>query len=230
MSQPTDEIKEYYADLLISQYTNKERARATIKFLAGLMVMDQIPLDVENAYDIDTAVGDQLDILGKYIGAFRTNYTEAGYVVLDDSDYRQLLKLVLIKNNSGSSLGAIQELLAAHFEGLIRISDSGAMALNYVIAEGFGSDELLAILTDGRYLPAPMGVQTSVVIVPDIDHAYFGFRTYTDAGNNIAPFNFYDFYNLDYTWLSYQTLISTTRLIDQSGNEITQQDGEGILL
>lgn len=67
----TEELKEYYANLLIMQYNQKPKARGTIKALAGAAIADNIEYQVRNGFNIATAVGKQLDILGGLIGASR---------------------------------------------------------------------------------------------------------------------------------------------------------------
>lgn len=86
-SQSTiDELVEYYVNLLIIQYNQKPKARATIAMLAEMMLMSCVFFDVQNGYNIDadlgpTAVGAQLDIIGKYVGVDRF------YTAIDLSDY-----------------------------------------------------------------------------------------------------------------------------------------------
>lgn len=63
---------EYYIDLLIIQYHNKPKARATIKiFISELLQLYALIREVEKAFDINTAIGYQLDIVGKYFGVVR---------------------------------------------------------------------------------------------------------------------------------------------------------------
>lgn len=62
-----DEIKEYYADLLILQYKNKPKARETIKLGVDIYTGDGVFLQLMNILDIDTAEGAQLDIIGKIL-------------------------------------------------------------------------------------------------------------------------------------------------------------------
>lgn len=64
-------ICEYYADRLILQYRNKYKARNTIKKLAENIYGDGIVLQLLNILDIDTAVGKQLDLIGKILGCDR---------------------------------------------------------------------------------------------------------------------------------------------------------------
>lgn len=64
-------IEDYYADLLIIQYRNKPNARATIKLGVDLYLADGLIFDLNNVLDIDTAVGQQLDLIGKILGVNR---------------------------------------------------------------------------------------------------------------------------------------------------------------
>ena len=62
---------EYYKDLLLFQYLDKPKARGTIGVLVETALCDLLPTAVNGAFDIETAIGAQLDILGKYIGFSR---------------------------------------------------------------------------------------------------------------------------------------------------------------
>lgn len=64
----------YYADLLIIQYKIKDKARDTIKLLVNQALCDGL-LDQEKAcFDLDTAEGAQLDIIGRIVGVPRNVY------------------------------------------------------------------------------------------------------------------------------------------------------------
>lgn len=67
------EIIDYYVDLLIVQYHDKPKARAHMALLIGESLAAGVYFDVRDGYDIDTAVGVQLDTIGKYVGVDR-NY------------------------------------------------------------------------------------------------------------------------------------------------------------
>jgi hypothetical protein len=72
----TTEIIEYYKDLLLYQYVNLPKARATIGALVAASISDLIILDVNDGFNIETAVGAQLDMLGEFIGFSRRVYSE----------------------------------------------------------------------------------------------------------------------------------------------------------
>jgi hypothetical protein len=93
----TEEIIEYYTQLLIIQYATKGKAVATIRALVDPVVMDQLPSLVQAAYGLDSAVGVQLNVLGKYAGVSRNGYNFDGPVTLSDDDYRTIIKLKSFK-------------------------------------------------------------------------------------------------------------------------------------
>lgn len=66
-TQSIEDVKKYYADLLILQYRNKPKARETIKTMAELYLGDGIVFDIQEVLDIDNAIGAQLDLIGKIL-------------------------------------------------------------------------------------------------------------------------------------------------------------------
>lgn len=77
MADRTVEIAELvlqYQDLMLNQYRNAERARATIALLVQEAICSLVELDIQDAFNLDTAIGVQLDVLGQYIG-FDRNVT-----------------------------------------------------------------------------------------------------------------------------------------------------------
>jgi hypothetical protein len=67
----TEELIAYYQNLLIVQFYDKPKAKAEVGVWTAQAIADQIIYTVLNAFDLDTAVGEQLTILGKYVGAPR---------------------------------------------------------------------------------------------------------------------------------------------------------------
>lgn len=66
-------LLDYYANLLIVQYNGKSKAVATVKMIANLILANLLILQVRDGFNLKTAVGPQLDIIGKWIGVTR-NY------------------------------------------------------------------------------------------------------------------------------------------------------------
>jgi len=129
-----EELKKYYADLLIVQF-QMPKARAEIElYTSVLFPIDQVTgnlliKDVSDAFHIDTAVGKQLDLLGQYIGLTRfflkIEYEEGFYLGLHDyldnppptdiaglsdySDYDSVVGATLTYNNIQNSQGTLPD-------------------------------------------------------------------------------------------------------------------------
>lgn len=65
------ELLNYYINLIIIQYYDKPKMRDTISLLVEQALADNVTFDVRDGFDIDTAVGQQLDWIGKYVGIAR---------------------------------------------------------------------------------------------------------------------------------------------------------------
>lgn len=170
----------------------------------------QLPLEIQNGFNLiapNIAVGDQLDVLGKYVGASRSGYGFNGPVTLDDSDFLILIQMAIIRNSAGSSLAAIQAYIHQFFTDEIFVFDYANMNMSYLIDSNLGSTDLIQLVVAEGFLPKPMAVGLSVIVAPVIDQ-FFAFRTYErPAWVNTTPFQTYDDYNTDWLWLSYQNSV-----------------------
>lgn len=164
----TQQLIDYYASLLILQYVGKPKAYATVQTMVSGVIMDQLPTQVQNGFDIETAVGKQLDILGKYVGVVRSGTGFKGQpITLGDSDFRSLIKMAIVRNNSSSSLASIQNLLFLFFFREVFVYDHANMQMSYLISSSVGSQDLAQLFVEQNLLPKPMGVQLSATIYLD---------------------------------------------------------------
>jgi len=229
MATDTQELIDYYTNLLIIQYNQKPKARAMIAAFSKQLLANGVFFDVRDGYNIDTAVGKQLDVLGKYIGLdrfynqddldgfFAFSYYEedpidplkigfSEYADYDtwegkmltyddvitkqgrliDDDYRFLLKLKIILNNSNFSHKEIDDSLFKFF-GQDLVADSvGDMVMDFFVTENKSTIIKAAIAKS--LLPIPMGVWGRYLISNDVpffcfsidDTGTVGFSTYSD--------------------------------------------------
>lgn len=68
------ELIVYYQDLLIIQYNNLPNAMGMVGQFVSELVADSIIDQVRNGFDLDTAIGKQLEAIASYKGAKRTYY------------------------------------------------------------------------------------------------------------------------------------------------------------
>lgn len=186
------DLCDYYSNLLILQYRNKPKANATIKAIVPTATIDGLPQEVENAFDIETAVGKQLDILGKYIGFDRNVkliLPETGSLVLEDEEYRLLLKLKIITNNGRATTGDIKTGLYKLFPTQIRLFDNRDMTYTYFVDTSFSN--LMNVIVSEELLPLPEGVGYKLIVVQKDITKFFGYSHYNGINNNPNGFTRY---------------------------------------
>ncbi len=224
-----DEQVQYYADLLIVQYRNKVAAQATVQSLAREALINNLPLTLQDAFNIETAVGDQLDTIGKYAGVERTVLTFSGGITLVDTDFRTLIKLALLLNNGTGSLQDIDTLLTNFLDNALVVFDNADMSIGYWMNAQLGSETLAEAIVGLKLLPKPMGVELSSLIYAG-GLGFFGFRTYAHAAEDSFGFSSYE------TMVALQTTGTTsngspiiTSLASTTGLEVGQMAiGTGI--
>jgi hypothetical protein len=201
------EIIESYGALLIKQYVDKPKARATIETevqpvlmpIGGNIVVDTngdylvdtngdivvdgpitdlLPLALQQAFNLDTAVGVQLDILAKYANASRTGYLLDGTVVtLNDDDFRDFLKIVMSRNVMRSDLSTIDAFMNRFFPGVMQVFDYGYMHMSFVYLVAKGTNLFSEMFIMAGLLPAPLAVGKALLYNPN-GSTFFGFGTY----------------------------------------------------
>lgn len=186
--------------------------------------MDQLPLAAQEAFTLGSAKGAQLDVIGKYAGVSRTGYTFSGQVTLNDQEFTTLIQLAIVKNNSGSSLYEIQNLLKTYFPGNIRVFDFKQMRMGYYVSSNIASQNLAQMFLVQGLLPVPMGIQLASTIYYPVLDQFFGFCTYTIPAYNNTPFNQYVPYQTNWPWLSYSYEIGSPSTFDEG---LSTEDGSG---
>lgn len=217
-----------YQDNLLEQYVNAPNARATIGLIAQTTLMDLVELAVQDAYDINTAVGVQLDVLGEYIGFSRLVYfpidryyftllnpdapiqQEAGFTdytdslinadsnfylyqyakgqvyYIPDDQYRVLLKLKIILNQSHNTLADIASALWQTFGADIICFDQKNMFLSYVVSPL--ASNIVSIALKAGLLPKPMGVGIDAIFILPNPELLWGFVMYDGSNANTTGF------------------------------------------
>lgn len=222
-------LVDYYVNLLIIQYNQKPNARAEMGLYVSNLLADAVMLDVLNGYDIETAVGVQLDVLGKYVGVDRfylqlelenffafTTYSEIdpdsltkfgfsqysnfngfsanGWIdysdivlqknTLEDADFRTIIKLAIIRNNSNHSVGDIDTKIAGLFGSDIHAEakESVPKVMWYFLV--LSSSPLVQAILYKKLLPKPIGVRLG--IVDTTSGLIFAFAKYANANPTYA--------------------------------------------
>lgn len=162
-----------YLGLVISQHNQKP------KFMAWLAVLIQPFVDNINVlstfpqlFDIDLAVGQQLDFIGNNVNASRQlKQTINGTSQLDDSTFRLLLKAVIALNHWDGTVPGAYAIWAIVFAGQpfqILIQDNQDMSMFFVFINPVLSTLVLAMITNGYFDLRPAGVLMRGYFMPSV--------------------------------------------------------------
>lgn len=206
-----------YTALVTSEHADKPKFMATIAaclqpLADGIAILNAMPTD----FDLDHAVGVQLDIVGQWVGITRNVSTpltgvyfsfntaglgfnegvlkgpgdpSTGLIALPDDIYVMLLKARIIANQwDGTVPGAYAawDQLLAPYGYQILIQDNGDMTMTLALANTTINPTFRELFV-GSYLDLrPAGVSIKEYLVPSAPAPFFGFNVENAA---IAGFN-----------------------------------------
>jgi hypothetical protein len=168
----------YYLKLFTSQY------QLSTKLLAWQSALMQPIRDLatciqqfNNAYDIDVAIGSQLDVLGQRIGVSRTvpfQPSNGVSPILDDVTYRILLYATIAKNHWDGKTVSLYTIWKDLFPGgTLGIQDNQDMTAN-VTTQGSFTSIVQDLISHGFIVPRPECVQYNPPSSP-VTGPFFGF-------------------------------------------------------
>lgn len=157
----------YYLSLLTSQYRLAPKLNAwLVTLLSPLNDTTNALALMTEAFDLDFAVGVQLDVAGQIAGVSRTvNFQPSDSVspVLDDDTYRLLIKATIAANQWDGTESALYPIWTNLFPGgRIVINDNQNMSAT-VIMSGVFSSIIQDLIANGYIVPRPEGVEYTYV-------------------------------------------------------------------
>lgn len=197
-----EDLVKYYQNLLVIQYHEVPTAKAEIELAVKTFTGDDILSQILTAFDVDTAVGKQLDLIGKIVGlprkvdgftfhliyyaydglvkpmknpeghglsdigapvaAIFKEYENALRSIYDmtDSQYRRMIKMKILINNSVATDKAIDDSLWEVFNGGISMVDNGDMTITATVQPEYEFDGRLAEYL--KLYPRPLGTSLTI--------------------------------------------------------------------
>jgi len=202
-----------YTDLITSEHNKRLKFMEVVETLAEPMVdLQNVLSAMPGKFDLDNAVGDQLDTIGLWVGISRDVPVpltgvyfsldidglgfdqgswkgpfdpDAGLTRLDDDTYRLVIRAKIGANHWDGTLESSKAILDSIFGGgtFVFIQDNQDMSMTIGIASVIPSAVFLAVLANGFIPLKPEGVRINIVIVTTVDGApMFGF----DMSNNLV--------------------------------------------
>jgi hypothetical protein len=154
-----------YEALITSEHNQKPRFMATVALsVQGSVDQQALLYTFPSIFDIDVAVGEQLDMIGQWVGASRhlaKPLPPSGITVLNDADYRLLLFAIIALNYWDGTVPGMYAIWAIVFATVtfqVLIEDFQDMTMAVVLLDSSFSTVVLALLTNGYFDLRPAGV------------------------------------------------------------------------
>lgn len=161
-------LKDGYLNKITSEHKIRPKYMATVAMLLDYTDPSmEICLGMHSAFDVDTAVGVQLDVLGQYLGKPRNIlYTFEGgeSSILSDEIYRVLIKATIIKNNWRGGISDLYDAWLQLFPNIkISIRDNQDMTMDVTLV-GEIHPQIVSLVEHGYIIPKPQGVKVNMQI------------------------------------------------------------------
>lgn len=171
---------ESYLQLITSQYAMKPKFNAMVQ---AYLDMVSPAVDCLNSFNeifnLDDAVGDQLDILGSYVALTRELPVSDPDIpsILDDELFRTVIKARILSNFWDGTIEQWSEIIKEMFPlASYNIIDNQDMSVQIIMIDPSASMTMVALLFNGYIVPKPAGVKVNWTIQ---DKALFSWDTDT---------------------------------------------------
>lgn len=153
---------EKYMNLITSEYATCPRFIAyNESLLEPLLTTNDTLLDFANVFNLDNAVGDQLDKCGELVALTRVLPFSNPDVppILPDDLFKLVIKARIYSNHWDGTLEGLQQLIVQLFpQSSFEIVDNQDMSMQIIMINPGATPALLALLFNGWLVPKPAGV------------------------------------------------------------------------
>ena len=159
---------ESYLRLITSEYADKPKFNSFVEsFLKQVSPINDIFTSYSSIFNLDTAIGDQLDKIGHVIGIGRELpiSNENIPAILTDDLYRKVLQARIYSNFWDGTYEGLNTILEATFpEYSYQLIDNQDMTMQLIMIIPVVDSALVALLLEGYILPKPSGVSITYTI------------------------------------------------------------------
>lgn len=167
-----DETLDGYRRLLTSEYKTRPKLTSWLLWLlSDGLTYNGVVDELINSFVLDTAIGAQLDVIGRIVGVNRLlNFYPAGgeSPLMDDDTYRLVIKARIMQNLWKGTLPELYDAWSVLFPDVtLQIQDNQDMTFNVVIVGEFTS-LMRELITNGYIVPKPEGVRINLMTITDM--------------------------------------------------------------
>lgn len=166
-----------YMDLITSQHNTKPRfttwLASTLKIVADNISMTN---SIPSNFDIDNAVGVQLDVLGQIIGRSRNlNFqpSDGSSPTLSDTNYQIALKAKIAQNQWDGTIPQIYNIWNSLFSDIsLTVIDNQNMTMSALV-DGQVETVITEMIAAGYIVPKPAGVHLTIIEVTNVSESQY---------------------------------------------------------
>lgn len=180
-----------YVKRITSWHNDKPLFRQTIGLITQPLLDNQTTLlGLPDDFDLDDALGAQLDVIGLWVGMGRVvNSDKDGVITMDDDTYRMVLRVKIQANHWDGTMEALPGIyagLSASLGATIFVVDNFDMTMDIYVSGTRLSPLMRTIISMGLLDIKPEGVRVRNHIISSDTGKLFGFNLNNDF---IAGFN-----------------------------------------
>lgn len=222
---------EKYVDNITSQHRDKPKFIGWLT--KGLTIVDhayKATKSIDDEFDLDQAIGNQLGLLGTIIGRERTLTFQPMHghnPVLDDETYRLVLKAKVAINMWNGTIPHMYEIWDNIFKDIgLEIEDNQDMSFNAYIT-GYVNQIRQNLIQRGYIVPKPEGVRVNYIGKSLIDSSFYkglavGTCSSQDLGMDYDPKNIIEF--SQYPFMVVQACIIQEVTMDYEPSRLAEID------
>lgn len=158
-----------YLDLITSQHKTQPKFMAWLSSPLNIVnACISVTNDIPSSFDIDNAIGAQLDTLGTIVGRSRAlNFQPTGGAspVLDDNNYKLALKAKIAQNQWDGTIPQVYDIWNSLFPDVsLIVIDNQNMTMSALV-DGQLDTIATELVAAGYIIPKPAGVTLTIIDV-----------------------------------------------------------------
>lgn len=172
-----------YLNIITSEHRSRPKYMDFVESIMHILIGQADCLEsFEKHFEIETAIGKQLDIIGQIVGVSRVVkfVLEDGSNVLNDDDYRLCIKAKIARNRWDGSLEHLFKIWHQLFgdDLVLDFIDHQNMSCDISIGTDITTENIFRLIHNDMILPRPVGVQYSYdygmkpIFAYDEDYSY----------------------------------------------------------
>ena len=180
---------EDYLNIITSEHRQQPKYIAMLTAYLRKLQDAQLVIEAFDLhFDLNEAIGAQLDRLGDIVGRSRilAFQPESRSALLDDDNYRLIIKAKILQNQWDGTIEDMANLFKQVFPDMqLAIIDNQNMSMEIQVT-GLRDDLQLQMLSNGYVIPKPEGVRIKITFILELERQTIYFGAAMQSGTEVS--------------------------------------------